>query len=305
MATLRKKTTERLDENLCKYLSNAVDQMLHSQNTFTEAEAIIWHLTYNYEDALDELGFISSTVTKDEASIIRAELANQFRMVHSEWDYGTEKPWDEVTQKLWKALGGDQYAYHTVMKKLRDVDYLYVEGMLKVNRCLNSPVESSQFGGLRELGFSPKEAEFLKPAANQMGEVFFNIWETYLKRYQEEQNQTATAKPAQGQYSAKRTNATLKQEKAEEPSTLSEEKKHAKVDLMKLIADREQIIMLYQIADEIDAFPEKDWLIADRKKIMEFYATVDKIEQFAEKDWLIAHREKIEDFFQSVDALKG
>ena len=111
MITLREKTMKKLNEQQRFEMASAINKT--SIFTHNEMQEMIWRLTYQPKMAVQELGF-SEDIPEALYQTIRAELANQYRDEHPEWGYGKARTVDNETNALWKALGGDQYAYNTV-----------------------------------------------------------------------------------------------------------------------------------------------------------------------------------------------
>lgn len=170
--TLRDKTTRKLNKATCQTLREVIAQC--STYTTKELERLIWNLTYNPEETGKELGF--KKIGQEEATTIRAEMVNFFRLFKSDWTYGTEYSAKTAEEKeLLKALKGDRYAYDMVMKHIV-VRTGFPEGEVnRVLRCLNSARETSCYGGVRSLGFRAAEADFLKGVANAMGKVLASM----------------------------------------------------------------------------------------------------------------------------------
>lgn len=166
--TLRDKTTKRLDKATCQTLREVISQGITSNTK--ELERLIWKLTYNPKKTGQELGF--KEIEQEEATTIRAEMVNFFRLFKSDWTYGSEYSAQMAEEKeLLKALKGDLYAYDMVMKHIVARVEFPKEEVDRILRCLNSARETSQYGGVRSLGFRAEEADFLKGAANAMGKV--------------------------------------------------------------------------------------------------------------------------------------
>lgn len=165
---LRKKTTQKLDATTCQTLREVISQILCLRDY--EMEQLIWSLTHESAVAAKRLGF--ENLTASETIVIRAELCTAYRKFHSTWDYGHRyTPSTDAESALLKALHGDQYAYDTVMTRIVQRSQRTNVEVTQILRRLNSQKETSQFGGVRSLGFRYEEANFLKGAANQMGQV--------------------------------------------------------------------------------------------------------------------------------------
>lgn len=170
--TLRTKTMRKLDEDTCDQLRQVICESITCGGK--EKEGLIWRLTYDPENICRELGF--DEIDEEQARTIRSELVDFYRRVSNDWDYGRRNtPESEEEKGLWKALKGDAFAYDTVMGHIK-VRSTFGEGEVeRIIRCLNSPQEASQYGGVRSLGFRKDETDFLKEAANAMGKVLASI----------------------------------------------------------------------------------------------------------------------------------
>lgn len=279
MITMRKKTIKKLSDEQSELLKELIESCLNL--SFSEMQNLIWELTYQPEKTLQNIGFIeeqdegeksyNDTDVDFYASVVRSELAIQYREVHHEWDYGTACPSDEVTQKLWKALKGERYIYHTVMEKIAEFAYFEDERILKVNRCLNSKREESQFGGLREMGFSYEEAVFLKYVANQIGEVFSNKMKEVIEKYNDDN--------FYGSYEHVENNEKEKNDEVAETSSEQNvedaSEKERKLSPSELLSRRAEIEDFFKALDIVLSESNWKWLYNNRERVEKFFATCD------------------------------
>lgn len=170
--TLRPKTEKKLDAVACRNLKSVITE--HIQDKPWEMEQLIWNLTFNSSECLNNLGFDSQS-NAENVECIRAELAYRFREFNPCFNYGHRSSMETVAHKeLNKALKGDQYTYDTVMRHIENSSKNYgKDDFNKLLYFLSSKKENLQFGGIRMLGFKENEAKYLMGmnATNQMGEV--------------------------------------------------------------------------------------------------------------------------------------
>lgn len=181
--TLRSKTMNTLpNQETCQTLKNVISD--HIATAGYEMRDLIWKLTYQPQKTSAELGFKEL----DEAQIaaVRNEIAHFYREIHPDWKFGIETPGTEEEKALWKALKGDPFAYSKVMFKIRDRSSWQGEIMDKLMGCLNSRYEKAQFGGIRQLGFSGREAQFLKGAVTEITAVLKQRTAQWREKQQKE-----------------------------------------------------------------------------------------------------------------------
>ena len=183
---LNYKTQKRLNNPLmARILEEAVDNFI--QFSHEEAEMVIFEITCTPEIALQKMGFPKG-ISKEQALIIRKELANQYRTKHEDWSFGQvfvnrEEGKTFAAQELIKALGNDFYLFDTIMGYILQLSYHDEHTIEHALRCLKSKNANSQFGGIRALYFPYDVAEFLLPYANQIGAVLEEITEEKMNRW--------------------------------------------------------------------------------------------------------------------------
>lgn len=171
MYKLRTKARENLSERQCKVLLEIIRDLESKQPR--DVEFLIWELTVRTQKTAEELGLSTSEepITEKQCIIVRGDIGNAYKSVHAGWSFGSAQPEDNFQMNLNKALKGDKYVFHMVMKKLKEFSLNTPENIEKAVRCLKSKVETSRFGGLKFLGYYVEEANYLLPAAYAMGEV--------------------------------------------------------------------------------------------------------------------------------------
>lgn len=262
MANLRNKTIERLSHENCQVLEKIISRLPCTASY--EMEIWIWGLTYKPVEMATSLKF--KEVAVQDCIVIRGELANQYRALNPEWEYGKAEPEDDTTKKLWTGLQGDKYAFYVVMQKIKEFSYFEGGKIAKVHYCLKSEKKEKQFGGLREMGFSYDEATFLLENAKRIGEVFSKLVKQKLDRYERELSQEE-----------KKVNKNLpaKVEKTVENKPSKEVKVMSPQELVERRTDIESFFKSY---DFVCSFEKKEWLLENRKKIESFFKAYSSLE---------------------------
>lgn len=112
---INNKTEERLtiqaQEQLKAFLKRRLDKL-----NIVRAENIIWSLTYSFSLLIE----MAIPVSRENAYIVRAELAAQFRSHFSDWNYSIEESQYENLEEykaLRKSLNGDKYAVWEITRR--------------------------------------------------------------------------------------------------------------------------------------------------------------------------------------------
>lgn len=154
--------TERLTVQEQEKLKTFLERRLDKLN-IVRAENIIWSLTYSFS-LLIEMGILAS---RENADIVRAELAAQFRSQFSDWNYAIEESQYETLEEykaLRKSLNGDKYAlYEVVSRAEKSINNDKVTREKTVALLRNRNQEKIPTG-FKLVGFlDKKEIEFLTP----------------------------------------------------------------------------------------------------------------------------------------------
>lgn len=143
------------------------------------ARKFLWYLTYNVEfleENLQRLGLTLDLVPSDKVLTLRDELRYQYELLHPEF-LAVEVP-DECLEAF-TALKNhtDAIVANVVYVDCFSNSYIDELSMMQSLDLLESDKENRYFGGLRSLGFSYKEAQYLKPYHMQIHDLLKALYE--------------------------------------------------------------------------------------------------------------------------------
>lgn len=277
--TFRSKTRKRLDDTQLSILEKVIIAIIAESEY--KVEELLWKITYLTRETMESLGF-APDFDSEIVVTIRGEIVNQYRIAHPNWEYTkkfNQEPYNTELSDLRKAVSDDVILYEIMQKIFYCISY---EGEGTVKRAiylLDGTTDEYCFGGLRQMGFTPEEADFLKPYSIEIAKAFTKAFQKQIPNIYE--------------LSIEKPNTVVREERSMTPQVKAEELKKDTDEGVTLSLIRKQDLVkdIFRKVDKLDE--EYDRL--DEQIAKEFTGT--------DLDWLLDHRDDVEKLFQVSDKL--
>lgn len=332
----RSKTRKAFSDKELNIIEGVITEVIKKPKS--ELEEILWKLTYKPFKTLKEFG-LDSEFKPEEVILIRGEISNQYRLLHPEWEYAKkymQEPYKTELSTFRSAISTDETILYAVMQKISYcVGYMDNHSIGRTIYLLRGRKATLPRGGLRAIGFSNAEVNFLETYAKGIADVlekarigkFPDIHHKSKTQDANTPKEISSVKPVESQ------DDRIEQE----VKSIDEKKENRYLTLFK---KREFVRKIYARADELDEEYDKldeevirhfkgvdvDWFFEERDEakktysaavVRKFYVRADKLDEEYDKldeavnaefegidlDIFFDKREEIEEILQAMEKI--
>lgn len=169
--TFRSKFEKLVNDENRPIIVAAFEKFCNIDPETTVARDILWDLTYNPEvssKALQELGLNQEIISPENVSKLRDELRHQYEKIHKGYlVVDVSEEYIPAFEALSKKAGPIVASVVNELCSYRMLGYDVPRALF----LLSSDKENFFFGGICEVGFTSKEAEYLKPFHMQIHDL--------------------------------------------------------------------------------------------------------------------------------------